>query len=51
MAAALRLQHQGKGGIGVDVDAVDGVHLDRNLELPRHDRFLSPLPARLCAPL
>jgi hypothetical protein len=28
MAARLRLQRQGKGGIGVDVDPFHGIHLD-----------------------
>ena len=36
VAAPLRLQHQREGGIGVDVDAFDRVHLDRNLELGCH---------------
>jgi hypothetical protein len=30
VAAALRLQHEGEGGIACDVDRRDGVHLDRN---------------------
>ena len=40
MAARLRLHHQGKGGIGVDVDGLDRVHLDRDAKAAGHGRFL-----------
>ena len=39
MAAELRLQHHRKGGIALDVDVLDGVHLDGDIE--RHDSGVS----------
>jgi hypothetical protein len=30
MAARLRFQHQGEGGIAINIDGFDRVHLDRN---------------------
>jgi hypothetical protein len=35
MLAVLRLQQQGEGGIALDVDAVDGVHLAGDFERHR----------------
>ena len=32
MAADLRLHHQKEGGVGVDVDPLDGIHLDGDLQ-------------------
>jgi hypothetical protein len=30
VAAGLALKRQGEGAVGVDIDRLDGIHLDRN---------------------
>ena len=43
MAPCLRFEQQSKGGIAADIDAVDGVHLHRNVEPHNPSLFIRVL--------